>query len=102
MSKLCGKFEIRFRARHIDPAHKFNSNHLILKSPDTREGESNAILPDSASALLCLCVILSVAKNPGSFSAQTTAPSTTDRPPQRPVTPKSSMSTNPRFFASFY
>jgi len=46
------------------------------------------------------CVILSAAKNSGSFSAQTTAPSTMDRPPQTPVAPRLSASANPGFFAS--
>src|SRR5271167_4956208 len=45
-------------------------------------------------------VILSVAKNPGSFSVPTTAPSTTDQPLRRPVVPKISASANPGFFAS--
>jgi len=52
-------------------------------------------------------VILSAAKNPGSFSAQTEAPSTTDRSRRTPdaqakvqLDPKTCAPANPGFFAS--
>src|SRR5271156_3081368 len=42
------------------------------------------ILSAANAHALNFCVILSAAKNPGSFSAPTTAPSTTERPLRRP------------------